>query len=134
MGQFGESSDPISNSSPKNLGLGLVLERSVVWSTKKKRPIKDILKDLNNHSVPSFFSFLLPSRDRKFGEHIVTLPSEENTKGVSSTNSSNYSDGLILCCESINDYDVQKGNSRFWKEIDGNIPINVWKSIKKSRY
>lgn len=36
-----------------------------------------------------------------------------------------------MYCESKNDSDVQQGNSIFWKEIDGNIPIKVWKSIKQ---
>lgn len=61
----------------------------------------------------------------------VSISNRENEEGLVGDNSVNNLGGSVLCCDLTNDSYVRQGNSRFWNEVDGNITIKVWKSIKQ---
>lgn len=121
-GDLVEVSDPISSLSIRPKGLGLGGNNSSFQPTRKKSMV-DILEDMQKQSDPSYFNVLHPSKDRNFGDNTVQIPNRDCQPGSSDTISSykNFG-GLVLCCGSTNDSDVQQGNMRYWNKVEVNIP------------
>lgn len=86
---FTECSDPFSCSLIFPLGLGPDGNTGKYRPHRKKKAIDEIPKDLNKQFVPSYFSILHPSIDKKLGENTITTINLENSSGQLGDNMDN---------------------------------------------
>lgn len=119
-------SDPIS-CSPN--GPGIVIDGPKLG---RKKLINEIYENIKIPFSPSYFPHLIHS-SKKLSDPSIPFGPPTNLVVLSSEmedSCSRYSGGSILCCESINDSDVNQGDSRFKISVEV-IHAKVWQTIKE---
>lgn len=119
-------SDPIS-CSPTGPGGPILLSKP-----RKKKSLNDIYENLKIPFFSSYFSALIHSANNATSYFIPYkhLPCPSHLCSEVEDSISRYSGGSILCCESINDSDVNQGNSCIRRVIE-DVPTKVWQIIKE---
>lgn len=115
-----DSSDPITFTSFGPRGPLIYIK------PKKKIHIAEIHDKLKIPFAPSYFSALLHPQSNP--NLLVPFNSPASSSKAEDL-CSKFLGGSVLYCDSTTDTDVNQGNKRIWKSIEG-MPVKVWKSIK----